>query len=253
MSTGTSRTVKVPSQSELGRCRTIRPTSPRNEPLARDSDGGDPWRLFTGAVKGACSDRAWFKSMVPGPQEVGPWRTCSSKTKRIGSIPKVALAVLTTPLRTRRRARGRRGASFGCPRGHGCARDRGRTGLAAPGPESAVARHPGFGHGDRLFVVHRLRVLRGHAAGHRSHQGARGPALANQRRVTTSASAPCSSTPKSPTATPATISDELMERLHRHFTERRDRGAGGLGGHGELPVALQRRPRSSEPGVLRQL
>ena len=55
------------------------------------------------------------------------------------------------------------------------------------------------------------------------------------------------------TSTPVTIPDELMARLAPSLHRARDRGTGGVGGDGELPVALQRQPRSPQSGLLRQL
>ena len=47
--------------------------------------------------------------------------------------------------------------------------------------DAALAGRPGRQHADRLLVVHRLRVLRGHARGHRPGQGAGRRRLAHQR------------------------------------------------------------------------
>jgi hypothetical protein len=49
------------------------------------------------------------------------------------------------------------------------------------------------------------------------------------------------------------VSEELAARLHAHFERCRDRRAGGVGGSGELPLPLQCRPRTAEPGFAEQL
>ena len=56
------------------------------------------------------------------------------------------------------------------------------------------------------------------------------------------------------TDTPVAVSDDLVQRLHRHFHRSSDRGAGVVGGASEnFRSRFQQRARTAQPGLLRQL
>jgi hypothetical protein len=104
------------------------------------------------------------------------------------------------------------------PHGHGDAGDGGRQGLEAAGSPVALAGHPGHGGRDRLLVVHRLRLLRGDAAGI-DPQKVRDVPRFRHSDVYDDTERVVLEYAVAATASPVALSDELIERLHRHLSE----------------------------------
>ena len=102
-------------------------------------------------------------------------------------------------------------------------------GLEEARSDAALAGHPGRRRPDRLLVVRRLRLLRGHAPGRRPGQGPGRRTAGGRATSSTSASGSSSSTPRRPPAAPAEVSDELAARLRAPLQRRRDRRAGRPG------------------------
>ena len=125
-------------------------------------------------------------------------------------------SVHPTPFRSDGRAHGGGLAPLRRPRRDGQPRDGGADGLEEARSDAALARHSGRLEPDRLFVVRRLRLLRGHA---RRHRPAKVRAVGDwrtsdlfderERAVLEYAEAA--------TGCPAEVSDELAARVRAHL------------------------------------